>query len=161
MALEAMIAASAGEPELIAAYSAKIAKENGFVDYHTIWDHPQNAQLKTKRKNPNVLFPGDELYIPDKGGKEDSAPTDQRHTYKVKTSNNMLRLVLEDLYGNPVANAKCNLQVEGKVFEVVSDADGRIEHEIPLTAQNAELVVTEENKALTDVKLMNGWCLRA
>jgi len=134
-------------------YLTKIAKENGFVDYHTIWDHPNNQQLKQKRKNPNVLAPGDELFIPDKAGKEESAATDRRHKYKVKTEKNMLRIVLEDIYGNPVANAKCQLQVEGKVFEVVSDGDGKIEHEIPLTAQNAELVVTEENKALTNVKL--------
>jgi len=134
-------------------YVAKIAKENGFVDYRTIWDHAKNQQLKNKRKNPNVLFPGDELYIPDKGDREESAATDQRHKYKAKVSKNMLRLVLEDLYGNPIANAKCDLQVEGKVVEVVSGADGKIEHEIPLTAQNAELVVKEENTALTNVKL--------
>jgi len=108
-------------------YVAKIAKENGFVDYRTIWDHAKNQQLKNKRKNPNVLFPGDELYIPDKGDREESAATDQRHKYKAKVSKNMLRLVLEDLYGNPIANAKCDLQVEGKVIEVVSGADGKIE----------------------------------
>jgi hypothetical protein len=134
-------------------YLAKIAKENGFVDYKTIWDHPQNQQLKAKRKNPNVLAPGDDLFIPDKGDKEDSAATEERHKYKLKTSKNMLRLVLVDLYGDPIANAKCHLQVEDKVFEIESDADGKIEHEIPLTAQNAELVVTEENRALTNVKL--------
>ena len=47
-------------------YLPKIAQENGFYDYLTIWDHGKNAQLKSKRKNPNVLAPGDELHIPDK-----------------------------------------------------------------------------------------------
>ena len=134
-------------------YLTKIANENGFVDYRTIWDHPQNKQLKDKRKNPNVLAPGDELFIPDKAGKDEEAATDQKHTYVAKTSKNMLRLILEDLYGNPIANAKCELQVEGKVFEIVSGADGKIEHEIPATAQNAELVVKEGDTALKNVKL--------
>jgi N-acetylmuramoyl-L-alanine amidase len=134
-------------------YLAKIAKENGFVDYRTIWDHPQNKQLKDKRKNPNVLAPGDELFIPDKVIREEEASTDQKHKYQAKTSKNMLRFVLEDLYGNPIANAKCELRVEGEVYQVASGADGKIEHEIPLTAQSGELVIKEGNTALKDVKL--------
>ena len=134
-------------------YLAKIAKQNGFVDYRTIWDHPQNQQLKDKRKNPNVLAPGDELFIPDKALREEKASTDKKHTYVVKARKIMLRLVLQDLYGNPIANAKCELRVESEVFAVVSGADGKIEHEIPATAQNAELVVKEGNTALKNVKL--------
>jgi hypothetical protein len=134
-------------------YLAKIAKENGFVDYRTIWDHAQNKQLKDKRKNPNVLAPGDQLFIPDKASREENAPTDQKHTYMAKTSKNILRLVLEDIYGKPIARAKCELRVEGEVFQIVSGADGKIEHEIPATAQNAELVIKEGNTALKNVKL--------
>jgi hypothetical protein len=36
---------------------SKIAKAFGFSDYHTIWDHPNNGDLKQKRQNPNVLLP--------------------------------------------------------------------------------------------------------
>ena len=126
---------------------AKIAREHGLVDYKTIWDHPQNKQLKDKRKNPNVLAPGDVLFVPELTSKHVAAATDKKHVYKVKTGMGMLRLVLEDLYGNPVANAKCQLTVENKVFEVVSGADGKIEQKIPATAQNAELVVKEGNTA--------------
>ena len=49
-----------------------IANKYGFTSYKTIWDHAQNAELKKKRQNPNVIFPGDELFIPDKGQKEES-----------------------------------------------------------------------------------------
>jgi LysM repeat protein len=34
---------------------SSIAHEYGFPDYQTIWNHADNAQLKQKRKNPNVL----------------------------------------------------------------------------------------------------------
>ena len=132
---------------------AKIAREHGLVDYKTIWDHPQNKQLKDKRKNPNVLAPGDVLFVPELTSKHVAAATDKKHVYKVKTGMGMLRLVLEDLYGNPVANAKCQLTVENKVFEVVSGADGKIEQKIPATAQNAELVVKEGNTPLKGVTL--------
>jgi LysM domain len=43
-----------------------IATALGFSSYETIWNHPKNAKLKQKRVNPNVLFPGDTLFIPDK-----------------------------------------------------------------------------------------------
>ena len=29
---------------------ARIARQHGFSDYQTIWDHPENAQLKQKRE---------------------------------------------------------------------------------------------------------------
>jgi hypothetical protein len=46
-------------------YLSKIARNYGFSDYRTIWEHPKNAALKQARQNPNVLFPGDRLFIPD------------------------------------------------------------------------------------------------
>jgi hypothetical protein len=52
-----------------------LAAQYGFRDYLTIWDHPNNAALKDKRQNPNVLFPGDSVFIPDKEKKSVSRPT--------------------------------------------------------------------------------------
>jgi len=134
-------------------YLVKIAEENGFADFRTIWEHAQNKELKEKRKNPNVLAPGDELFIPDKKNKTESVATGKTHTFKLKRGKNLLRLVLEDLYGKPIANANCALRVEGKSFQVVSGADGKIEQEIPVTAQEGELVVKDGDTPLKNVKL--------
>jgi N-acetylmuramoyl-L-alanine amidase len=135
-------------------YLPKIAEENGFFDYKTIWEHPSNKQLKDKRKNPNVLLPGDVLIIPDKTPKTESRGTGATHKFKIKRSKNMLRLIVEDLYGKPVANAKCELRVDGALFQLTSGGDGKIEKEIPLTAQHAELVFKEGETPLKDVKLV-------
>jgi len=53
---------------------SSIAKKYGFSSYKTIWDHGQNADLKKKRQNPNVIFPGDRLFIPDKVEKSPGTP---------------------------------------------------------------------------------------
>jgi N-acetylmuramoyl-L-alanine amidase len=95
-------------------YLSKISSENGFFDYTTIWNHPANAELKKKRQNPSVLYPGDTLFIPDKAPKTYSRPTDKNHTFVVKHERLKLRLVLEDQYEKPVAGAKCKINRGGR-----------------------------------------------
>jgi len=122
-------------------YLSKIASENGFLDHTIIWDHPNNAKLKEDRKNPNVLFPGDKVFIPDKEQRQETGGTDQRHKFAIKREKLMLRLVLEDIYEKPIANASCTLVVDDQSFELTTDGNGKIEHEIPPYAQQAALVI--------------------
>jgi Putative peptidoglycan binding domain len=125
-------------------YLSMIAAEYGFRDYTIIWDHPNNAQLKDLRKNPNVLFPGDSLFIPDKEEKQEQGATSKRHTFQVKQEKLKLRLVLEDIYEKPIANAACVLFVEEERFQVTTDGSGKIEQEIPLNAQKGLLIITSD-----------------
>jgi len=130
---------------------SKIAKENGFPDYHTIWDHPNNADLKKKRDNPNVLNPGDQIFIPDKEQKEESGNTEKRHTFQVKKEPLKLRLVLEDMYEKPIANATYALLVEGVVTQKTTDGKGHIEQDIPLDAHEATLVLRGDETPFRDI----------
>jgi hypothetical protein len=134
-------------------YLVKIAHENGFLDYRTIWEHAQNKSLKEKRKNPGVLLPGDVIFIPDRQEKEESGATGQKHRFELSVAKNKLRLILEDLYGNRIGNARCELNVDGTMFNVTSMADGKIEQQIPIDAQQAELIVTDGDTPLKGVTL--------
>jgi hypothetical protein len=134
-------------------YLPKIAKELGFYDYRTIWDDAKNKALNEKRKNPNVLAPGDELFIPEKTPKTESGASGVVHRFRVTTGKLLLRLVVEDLYGQPVRNAPCELTVDGVVFQLVSNGDGKLEQEIPATAQHAELVVKGAATPLQNITL--------
>jgi N-acetylmuramoyl-L-alanine amidase len=60
-----------------------IALEHGFFP-DTLWNHGSNSELKQKRKDPNVLFPGDKLHIPDIEIKEVSKATEKRHRFRRK-----------------------------------------------------------------------------
>ena len=44
--------------------------------WQTLWNLPENAALKTLRKNQNVLMAGDTLHIPDLTVKQETRPTD-------------------------------------------------------------------------------------
>jgi len=79
-----------------------IAAQHGFRDFRAIWDHPRNAALKQERKNPNVLFPGDEVFIPDKELREEPRPTDARHRFVTALQGLQLRVKVIDLRDKPV-----------------------------------------------------------
>ncbi len=49
-------------------YLLKLAHQFGF-DADTVWNDPSNAALTQLRPDPNILFAGDVLYIPDQLGK--------------------------------------------------------------------------------------------
>ena len=50
----------------------------------TIWNHPSNAELKSIRKNPNVLLPGDRLTVPKRRPKEEPGETELRHRFVLR-----------------------------------------------------------------------------
>jgi N-acetylmuramoyl-L-alanine amidase len=129
---------------------SKIAKDNGFTDYTVIWDHPNNADLKKLRQNPNVLFPGDQVFIPDMEQKNESGNTDKRHTFVVNKKTLKLVLFLEDILEKPIAGAPCVLLVEDQLFQLTSDAKGKIEKEIPLDAKQGTLVIRGDQTPFKD-----------
>lgn len=120
-----------------------IAEKYGFADYRTIWEHPENAQLKKERQNPNVLYPGDKLFIPEKELKEYSRQTENRHPFRLLAQPLMLRIRLERDYDQPLANTKCELSVELDLFKLTSDGNGEIKQKIAKDAVNARLVIKD------------------
>ncbi|HWY78325.1 MAG TPA: peptidoglycan-binding protein [Verrucomicrobiae bacterium] len=122
---------------------ARIARAFGFSDWQTIWKHPNNANLKNKRQNPNVLYPGDLLYIPDRQSREESCSTDKKHGFVMKTSDLKLRLTLRDQYENPIANASCNLILGAKSDTVTTDGSGKIEVDIQPDDHDGILIIQD------------------
>lgn len=123
---------------------SRIAAEYGFADFNKIWNHPNNAELKRVRKNPEVLHPGDQLFIPDREDRIEDRPTDATHTFKTKISPLVLRLVIKDVNNRPVANKPCQLTVDGQLFSLVTDNSGQIETRISRTAREGRLVMRDE-----------------
>jgi hypothetical protein len=131
----------------------KVAKVFGFSDYQTIWNDPNNADLKQQRQNPNVLFPGDSLYIPDREQRVESRPTDKKHPFKKTTKGLKLRLTLVDLYEKPIANASCVLALGSDSSNVTTDGSGKIEQDIQPTDHDAILVIQDEQTPLNNTQI--------
>lgn len=120
-----------------------LAAKFGFADYKTIWDDPGNADLKSKRSNPHILFPGDVLFIPDKGSKWEDGATANVHSFQVRLQPLQLRLILKDFDNEPIANVDCELEVEGNKQRLKSDATGLIETKVPRTARSGILNIPD------------------
>jgi len=118
----------------------RLAKQNGLASYLTIWNHAENADLKSLRENPNVLFPGDDVFIPEKETKWYSAATEKRHKYKLHAKRLRLRVVVQDQTGEPVPDQEAILLMDGALDTVQSGADGMIDKPIPATLERAVLL---------------------
>jgi Putative peptidoglycan binding domain len=109
--------------------------------WQTIWNHPNNAALKTARVSRNVLLPGDQLFIPPRDEKAVACAADAKHKFVRKGAISKLRLCLLE-GGQPRANQKYRLVIDDeKVITGTTDGEGWIEVAIPPNAAKGELTV--------------------
>lgn len=121
----------------------QIALRYGVTDYCVVWDDPQNADLRLRRQNPNVLMPGDVVYIPDRQEKRELLPTGQRHRFRLSASPLKLCIVLKESDGQPLSGLACTLEIDDARFALTTGEDGRIEKEIEATAREGRLCVPD------------------
>ncbi len=70
---------------------ASIAETHGFF-WETLWNLPENSELRRKHQEPTILLPGDIVRIPKLREKQDSGATEQRHQFRKKGTPALLRL---------------------------------------------------------------------
>ncbi|MGK3988663.1 peptidoglycan-binding protein [Sorangium sp. So ce136] len=113
---------------------SSIAPKYGFADWRVIYNHPDNAEFKKRRPNPNLIYPGDVLVIPDMEPKAVEVPTGGKHVFTVKVPKTVLRLLLE--VEEPFAY---ELKYRDVVVSGTTDGKSPIEHPIPADLDGAEL----------------------
>jgi hypothetical protein len=124
------------------------------LPWTTIWNHPQNAGLKQKRKDPNVLLSGDLVMVPDKQLREESCPTDAKYSFQVNIPQTKLRLQMLDRNHQPRAGLNYSVSIDGTVHTGTTDSEGRIEEPIPPDASKAHLCLQDgDNTEQYDIDL--------
>ena len=118
---------------------ASIAKQYGFYSWRTIYDHPENADFKEKRPNPNIISTGDQIFIPEKEVKTASRATGTAHRFVRVSDSHLIRVVLKNSKGKPYAGKKFKLTVGDTVYEGTTGADGLVEQKIEGHESEAEL----------------------
>ena len=120
---------------------SSIAKKYGFPDYKVIWDDGANADLKNKRVNPNILFPGDVVVIPDIDLKQVDKSTEQKHNFVLDAGTVKLQLIVKDDEDKPYSNCKYDLRIDGKEFSGTTDGSGKLVQEIPADSVSGEVAL--------------------
>ena len=121
---------------------SNIAALYKFSNWKTIYYHALNDKFRKMRPNPNVIYPGDQLVIPDREIRvEDSRPTDKRHSFQLKTAKLLLRLIVKNRAGEPLSGCAYQLEVQDKKMEGVTGGDGLIEATVPRTARQGKLTI--------------------
>lgn len=127
-----------------------IAAKYGFSSYKTIWEHPENAELKKERKNPNILNPGDKLFIPEKEVKEESRSVDAKHRFEADTELLVLRVKVLDLMERP-RSEPCTLSTNSGAFPMFEVNDHILAGTISSDAETGELFFPLQDQS--DVKI--------
>lgn len=116
-----------------------IAHAAGFRSWETIWSHAANAELRAKRSSPSLLFPGDEVHIPDKEMKPFACATRHLHTFRLRAATQRFEQDLRDEQDRPLASIRYELDVDGAKYPGRTDGDGHLVHEIPADAKRGKL----------------------
>src|SRR5215813_1534190 len=90
---------------------SSIAFAAGFLP-ETLWDLPENADLKSLRKDLNILHPGDVVEVPELRLREEDRPTGARHSFVKKGVPALIRLQVFD-GEKPRANQEYTLTIDG------------------------------------------------
>ena len=128
--------------------TTSVAYRNGLF-WESVWNHSKNAALKEKRKKANVLAAGDELFVPDKEEGSADCATEERHRFRRKGVPEKLNVRFLDLEGEPYANAKYRLRIDGVMSRGSLDGDGWLRVPIPPDARVAEIRLGETGEILT------------
>lgn len=122
---------------------SSIARAHGFEDWKRVYDAPENSEFRRQRPDPDVIYPGDRLFIPGAELKEADAPTEQLHRFRLRRPRTMLRLVIQDERGGAMTGREYVLTVGAMEWKATIGPEGLIEHEILPDAERGRLVVFE------------------
>lgn len=125
-----------------------VAQRYGHEPDH-LWMFQKNEHLRQENRRKNILFPGDIVRVPDINVRRESASTERRHTYRVKSgplTQIRLRLLFES---EPRKDARCTLLInEAHIprteIESKTDSDGIVEFDVPSQSTNGLLQVEND-----------------
>jgi hypothetical protein len=116
--------------------------------WQTIWDHPDNAELRQKRKDHNVLLPGDVVHIPERKPKVYKVATGGLHRFLRKGVPSKISLQFSN-GEQPLSNTPYILEVDDVKFTGKTDSNGMLEHYVKPSAMKAKLTLGSGDAQIT------------
>jgi hypothetical protein len=118
-----------------------LALRHGFKDGQTIYDGPDNSDLRKNRAAPAEVAPGDVVMIPDRKPRQLPVTKGKPNRFKVHVPTALVRVHVSDEAGQALAGKPYELTIKEKTIEGKTTSDGAVEQSVPFNAQDATLVV--------------------
>lgn len=128
-------------------YLAQIAHRRSF-SAEKVWNHPLNDELRKRRASPDILHPGDILYLPDarEGWNPLPLTTGGENPFTARIPTVEIKLVLERADRTPIANKPFHVEGMGpEPFEGTTDGTGLALFPVPVHVREVGLSLDEES----------------
>jgi hypothetical protein len=135
---------------------SSIAEAHGHF-WQTLWDLPENAELKKARGDPNVLLPGDRVTIPPIRVASVTCKTGNRYVFRRRGIPEVLTIAFRDADGQTLAGRKFELIVGSTTTSGTTGDGGVIRKFVPAAATGAILRIWPAVEGLPE---MLEWTLR-
>src|SRR5437660_1841847 len=111
----------------------QLAYRMGF-DAEAVWQHEKNSELRKRRPDPNILCPGDVLYVPEPATREKKWLSVQVGTVnRFKATIPCVHLAVGfSQAGEPVANASCVVHGLPPPNTFTTDGEGTLALDVPV-----------------------------
>jgi hypothetical protein len=118
-----------------------LARRHGFKDGQTIYDGPDNSDLRQKRAAPADVMPGDAVVIPDRKTRDIALAKGKINKFKIHVPDAILRVHVSDEAGKALAGKPYELTIGDHTAEGKTTSDGVVEAQVSLSATAGKLVV--------------------
>ncbi|MDN3378867.1 MULTISPECIES: peptidoglycan-binding protein [unclassified Pseudoalteromonas] len=108
----------------------RIARQYGFRTSKSLYQHPINAEFRALRPDPNLIFPGDIIKIPQKTEKFMPLKTGSKNTFVVRNEKEYFRLKVAYDDGDDITGKRLVLNIGDQTIDTVLQRDGLIEVEL-------------------------------
>jgi len=119
-----------------------IAAQHGWLP-QALWDQPENAELKERRKDMHCLLPGDVVTVPTRRPRDEPVPTNGVGRFQLAVVVPKLRVrLLNDT--EPRQGEAYRLEYDdGQVLEGSTNGDGWVEQPLPVNVRKAVLLLKD------------------
>jgi N-acetylmuramoyl-L-alanine amidase len=138
------------------------------IPWENVWELRENSALRLKRANPHILMPGDQLFLPEREGKQEACASEQKHRFRSSVGKMRFRSRLFNTPGKadakreagginaseyveeppanleeaPLKGVAYQLYVEQSLYaEGKTDAEGFLDETVPANARTGKLVI--------------------
>lgn len=126
---------------------SEIAERHGFF-WRTLWEHPDNDELREVRETPEVLLPGDRVTIPTLRARDATVATDKRHTFRRKGVPAKVIVNVIDPQGRPLEGKRYEIEIGAQRETGRTGEGGRVQHWVACTERSLRLRVWPDEPSL-------------